>query len=321
MRAGTPPGRWGYSVALRSRGLIAALEEFAPTVIVIHDALAFPGAIAAVGVPARRAGRRHVPLPPRRRDGRPAPGDRHDRRRRSWSTSSAGRWASVIASSSRRRRPGGGSHPTSVPRSSSRASASRPCVRACQARSGAARAPGAVGPAARLCRAPVPGEARHRAARGACGVAGLLHAWRSPGRGSPAPPIGAPGAGAGVAERVHMLGHLGDRDALAALLATADCFVHPNANEPFGLAPLEAAVGRLPGRDPRTARAPQPCSRRPGPYSSPTMRPRRSRAGSGRPCAPRARGRARPTSAGRASSRPSGRSTRDSSHDRRCDAR
>ena len=32
-----------------------------------------------------------------------------------------------------------------------------------------------------------------------------------------------------------------DRKALAALLATADCFVHPNANEPFGLAPLEAA--------------------------------------------------------------------------------
>ena len=45
----------------------------------------------------------------------------------------------------------------------------------------------------------------------------------------------------GVAERVHMLGHLGDREALAALLATADCFVHSNANEPFGLAPLEAA--------------------------------------------------------------------------------
>jgi len=46
MRGGTPPGRWGYSIALRSRSLIAALDQFAPTVIVIHDALAFPGAIA-----------------------------------------------------------------------------------------------------------------------------------------------------------------------------------------------------------------------------------------------------------------------------------
>ena len=46
----------------------------------------------------------------------------------------------------------------------------------------------------------------------------------------------------GVADRVCLLGHVADRGALATLLATADCFVHPNAGEPFGLAPLEAAA-------------------------------------------------------------------------------
>ena len=46
MQHATPPGRWGYSVAVRSQGLLAALEQFRPTVIVIHDALAFPGVVA-----------------------------------------------------------------------------------------------------------------------------------------------------------------------------------------------------------------------------------------------------------------------------------
>lgn len=44
----------------------------------------------------------------------------------------------------------------------------------------------------------------------------------------------------GVAGRVRFLGHIGDRTQLAALMATADCFLHVNPDEPFGLAPLEA---------------------------------------------------------------------------------
>lgn len=44
----------------------------------------------------------------------------------------------------------------------------------------------------------------------------------------------------GVHDRLHFLGHIHDRQQLATLLATADCFVHPNPDEPFGLAPLEA---------------------------------------------------------------------------------
>ena len=46
----------------------------------------------------------------------------------------------------------------------------------------------------------------------------------------------------GVTKRVRFLGHLESRDDLARLYANADCFVHVNSGETFGLAPLEAAA-------------------------------------------------------------------------------
>lgn len=46
--------------------------------------------------------------------------------------------------------------------------------------------------------------------------------------------------------RVHLLGHLADRATLAHCYANADLLVHPNAREPFGLAPLEAMAAGLP---------------------------------------------------------------------------
>lgn len=46
--------------------------------------------------------------------------------------------------------------------------------------------------------------------------------------------------------RVKLLGHLGDRAALARLYANGDAFVHPNPREPFGIAPLEAMASGLP---------------------------------------------------------------------------
>lgn len=45
---------------------------------------------------------------------------------------------------------------------------------------------------------------------------------------------------------LHVLDHCRDKDALAALYASADLFVHPNPREPFGLAPLEAMACGLP---------------------------------------------------------------------------
>ena len=44
----------------------------------------------------------------------------------------------------------------------------------------------------------------------------------------------------GVEGRLRLLGHVASRGELARLMATADCFVHANPAEPFGLAPLEA---------------------------------------------------------------------------------
>ena len=46
--------------------------------------------------------------------------------------------------------------------------------------------------------------------------------------------------------RVHFLGHVDGRDALADLYANSDMFVHPNPAEPFGIAPLEAMASGLP---------------------------------------------------------------------------
>jgi alpha-1,6-mannosyltransferase len=46
--------------------------------------------------------------------------------------------------------------------------------------------------------------------------------------------------------RVAFIGHIGNRDELAAIYASADAFVHPNPAEPFGIAPLEALASGLP---------------------------------------------------------------------------
>ena len=50
--------------------------------------------------------------------------------------------------------------------------------------------------------------------------------------------------GGGI-RNIKFLGHIGDRDELADLVANADIFIHPNPNEPFGIAPLEAMAAGL----------------------------------------------------------------------------
>lgn len=51
--------------------------------------------------------------------------------------------------------------------------------------------------------------------------------------------------------RLHLLGHLSDRQSLLELYANCDAFVHPNPREPFGIAPLEALAAGLPLIAPR----------------------------------------------------------------------
>jgi glycosyltransferase involved in cell wall biosynthesis len=49
-----------------------------------------------------------------------------------------------------------------------------------------------------------------------------------------------------VPGQVLFLGHIKSKHELAGLLANADAFIHPNAHEPFGIAPLEAMASGLP---------------------------------------------------------------------------
>ncbi len=239
MRAGTPAGRWGYSVALRSRGLIAALEEFAPTVVVIHDALAFPGAIA------KWASRRAVPVIvmchshladataglPRAIGMIAAPVLEHLQRR----AFGVGDHVIVASEATRRRIAPDVRAPIVVSRLGVEATFAHatpdPALRARLAPSGRLLVyAGRLSPEKRVSALPEVLAAlpdSYTLAIAGSGISGAALTRRA--------------RALDVAERVHMLGHLGDREALAALLATADCFVHPNANEPFGLAPLEAA--------------------------------------------------------------------------------
>jgi len=239
MRTGTPPGRWGYSVALRSRGVIAALEEFAPTVVVIHDALAFPGAIA------QWASRRLVPvvvmchshlaeatsgLP--RAIGMIATPVLERLQRRALGV---GDRVIVASEATRRRIAPDVSAPILVSPLGVEAmfayAKPDPALRARLAPSGRLLVyAGRLSPEKRVTALP-----EVLAALPDCFSLAIA------GSGISARAVGRRARALDVAERVHMLGHLGDRAALAALFATADCFVHPNANEPFGLAPLEAA--------------------------------------------------------------------------------
>jgi alpha-1,6-mannosyltransferase len=58
-------------------------------------------------------------------------------------------------------------------------------------------------------------------------------------------------AAARMGRRMLILGHV-DRATLADTLASADVFVHPNPNEPFGIGPLEAMASALPVVLPRS---------------------------------------------------------------------
>ena len=68
----------------------------------------------------------------------------------------------------------------------------------------------------------------------------------------------------GVTNRIHFVGFLSDRAELARLMATADCFVHANPHEPFGLAPLEALAAGCRVVVPASAGCAEICGRRGG---------------------------------------------------------
>ena len=52
-------------------------------------------------------------------------------------------------------------------------------------------------------------------------------------------------AAATIPGKVSFVGHISDREELARLYASCDLFLHPNPEEPFGIAPLEAMASGL----------------------------------------------------------------------------
>jgi alpha-1,6-mannosyltransferase len=243
VRGRTPTDAWGYRLVLRPRGVIGALERLNPDVVVLHDAMAFPRAVARW---ASRRGVRvamlcHSDLSLAAR-GLPAP---------------VARPAGAALAWVQRR----GTGAPDLVFVTSRASEER------------------LGPLARgrverlplgidldvFTRARPSRELRETLAPP--GAPLLLYAGRLSSEKRvdllpealahvPAARLALAGAGAaekalrrqaarrGVADRMLFLGHIADRDRLAALMATADCFVHPNPDEPYGLAPLEALSAR-----------------------------------------------------------------------------
>ncbi len=241
LRGRTPTRRWGYRVALRSHGVVDALDRLQPEVVVVHDALAFPGTLALW---ARRNGatlvvmcHSHLEAAVNGLPGavaRPLRAGLRVVQRRALEAGDV----VVVASEDLRRRVAAD---TDVP------------VRV---------AP--LGVDVRVFRSAQPDPVLHDRLAGDAPL--LLYAGRlssekrvdllAPmlarlgptttlvvaGEGAARPRVERAAARAGLSDRVRFLGHVGDRERLARLMATADCFVHPNPDEPFGLAPVEAAV-------------------------------------------------------------------------------
>lgn len=240
VRGVSPSASWGYRVALRPGPVIAALERLRPTVVVVHDALAFPQAVARWAASRGVAmvmlchsdlslGATGLPSPLRR----PAMATLALAQRRALRAPST----ILVASEASRARLGA---PAGVSVVTSRLGVDL-AVFAAAAPDLARRAQLAPEGAPLLLYAGrISSEKRVDllplvlAALGGDAVMALA------GTGAATSALMRSARRLGVAERMVLLGHISDRADLASLMATADCFVHPNPTEPFGLCPLEA---------------------------------------------------------------------------------
>lgn len=239
VRGRTPTQTWGYRVALRARGVLAAMERLRPDVIVVHDALAFPRSLAqwaaGAGVRVVQVCHSHLADAARRAPRlvrRPAVVALDAIQRRALNVGEVVLVASpvvrdAIEGSARRVMVS----PLGIDLATFNAAAPDPDLRR------GLDVPGGVPMvlyAGRLSR-----EKRVDLLPGlvaACPDSVLVVA----GTGSAHTRLAQQFRKRGVDDRVRMLGHVEDRTRLASLMATADCFVHPNPTEPFGLAMVEA---------------------------------------------------------------------------------
>ena len=240
VRGRTPNQRWGYRLAVRSPAVIEALESLRPDVVVLHDALAFPRAIAewaaAHGVAVVMLCHSHLSaaaagLP--RAIRRPAATLLGCAQRRALAAVSM----VMVASHDTKRRVAGHTSgpiivtPLGVDLAHFQAAApdreirrtlvadESPLLLYAGRLSSEKRVDLLPPMLAQMGGGAVLAIAGHGAARASLERRARRH---------------------GVADRIVLLGHVGDRERLATLMATADCFVHPNPDEPSGLTPLEA---------------------------------------------------------------------------------
>lgn len=239
VRGRTPHATWGYRVALRAHGVIAAVARLAPDVVVVHDALAFPRALADW---AAQSGVRLVQVC-------------HSH------LADAVQWAPRLV-----RRPAGAALAHIQRRALTVGEvvlvASTSVRDAIQDDSSAAVVVSPLGiDLATFSDARPDPDVRRR-----LDIAGdepmMLYAGRLSrekgvellpgmlrehpgvlvvaGSGSSRSRVEHQFRKAGVGHRVRLLGHVSDRPGLASLMATSDCFVHPAPREAYGLALLEA---------------------------------------------------------------------------------
>jgi alpha-1,6-mannosyltransferase len=240
VRGFSPSRSWGYRVAPRAAPVIAALDRLEPSIVVIHDALAFPASVArwAAERGVRVAMLCHsdlslgaTGLPALVR--RPAMATLGFAQRRALRAPST----ILVASETSRNRiaaPAGVSvvtSPLGVDLDAFARAQPDPALRARLAPPGAALLlyAGRISSEKRVDLLP---PALHALG----GSAVLVVA----GAGAAAGALVRAARRLGVDRRLVLIGHIADRSHLATLMATADCFVHPNPTEPFGLCPLEA---------------------------------------------------------------------------------
>ena len=241
VRGRTPRATWGYRVALRARGVLAAVERLRPDVIVVHDALAFPRSLAEwasdAGVRVVQVCHSHLADAVRgapRIVRRPAGAALTVIQRRALTVGEVVLVASpVVREAIRGGAPGPDVvvSPLGIDLDTFRRATPDPELRRCL---GVPDGAPLLLYAGRLSREKavdlLPGVVRG-VEDGVLVVAGT---------GAARTRLEQQCRRAGVGARVRWMGHVSDRDQMASLMATADCFVHPNAREPFGLALLEA---------------------------------------------------------------------------------
>lgn len=252
VRGRTPSGRWGYRLIARPAGVLRGLDELDPDVVVVHDALAFPHAVvrwaAGRGVAVVMMCHSDLALAAR---GLP----------RGLRATAGGVLAGLQARAL--------AAPAGLVMVASGTTEARIAAHS--------RAPVVVSPLGvddavfRGARA----DPALRASLVAPGERLLLHAGRLSsekrvdllpamlahlperfvlavaGAGAAGPRVRSLARRLGVDRRMRMVGHIASARSLASLMATADCFVHPNPDEPFGLCPIEARSAGCPVVVPR----------------------------------------------------------------------